>query len=228
MPANDIRSLTDILEAAAGAAGNDSLVYEQLSVMDLLHQGELHFAFQRNFGALFHIVQDILQVRVAFLDRIYVARMERHGDHWTDLVELDPDTAVVIRSRFRSEHGVVFRPSVCFIPSFCDFIGLPDGGKAGRLRGHDIDPDAEIRREIGYARPHKFHDLVFDIAFFKHGADDGQRHILRADAGQRLSGHIDSDHFRQRNVIGFVQQLFDQLRTALAHGHGAERTVPGV
>ena len=107
-------------------------------------------------------------------------------------------------------------------------IGLPDRGKAGSLGGHDIHADTEIRAQVLHARSYKFHYLVIYVSVTEHSADDGQRHILRADALDGSAGQIDGDNARHINVISLGQQLFYQLRSALSHCHGTQSTVSGV
>ena len=48
--------------------------------------------------------------------------------------------------------------------------------------------------KVGHAGAHKLHHLVFHIAVGKHRTDDGQRHVLRADARAGRSGQIHAHH----------------------------------
>jgi hypothetical protein len=54
------------------------------------------------------------------------------------------------------------------------------------------------------ARADKLHDLIFDVAIFKHRANDSQSHILRADARNRLAGQINGNNARIINIPGIV------------------------
>ena len=108
------------------------------------------------------------------------------------------------------------------------FIGLPDGGQAGGLSGHNVHADTEISTQLGHARAHKLHNFIFHIAFGKDCADNGQSHILRTDTLCRLAGQIDGNHAGHIDIVGLTEQLLYQLRSALAHGHGSQRAVTGM
>ncbi len=114
------------------------------------------------------------------------------------------------------------------IELLCLRIGRPDGGEAGGLGGHDIDADPEILTEGGDAGAYEFHDLILYEAVSEYCADDGQGHVLRTYAADRCPCQVDSHYLRALDVIGLVQQLLYQLRTALAHSHGAQCAVAGM
>ena len=82
-------------------------------------------------------------------------------------------------------------------------------------------PVAVFNRQVRYAGADELHDLVLHIAFSVDRADDGERHILRADAVARLAGQVDGDHARTRHVVGAAHQLLGQLAAALADGQRA-------
>ena len=107
-------------------------------------------------------------------------------------------------------------------------IRHPDGGQAGGLRGHHVNADTEISAQGRNAGTHELHYLVFHIAVFEDRADDGQRHVLRAHALHRFAGKINTYHAGHFNVIGLVQKLLYQLRSALSHGHGSQSAVTGM
>ena len=75
---------------------------------------------------------------------------------------------------------------------------------------------------------YKLHNLIFHVAAVKDSADNGQGHILGTNPGSGRSCHIYGHHPGHGDVVGLVQQLFYQLRSAFAHGHGAQSAVAGV
>ncbi len=60
----------------------------------------------------------------------------------------------------------------------------------------------------------------------KYCADNRQCNVLRSYAFYRLTRQINAYHLRHIDVIGLIQKLFYQLRSALAHCHGPQCTVP--
>ena len=60
------------------------------------------------------------------------------------------------------------------------------------------------------------------------GSDERESDVLRTDALSDLALELHRDHLRISDVVCPAQQLFDKLRTALAHRHGAQRAVAGV
>ena len=173
-------------------------------------------------------MQIIRKIGVDFLDGVGKARVERHRDHRTDFGEVDVHHGVVVGSRAGSKPAIGLAPPVDVVPALRAVIGLPDGAEAGRLCCHDVDADAEIHGQIRDAGADKFKHLVFDKAALEYGADQGERHILRADAADGRAGQVDRHHLRIADVIGLAEQLLDKLRAALSHRHGAERAVAGV
>ena len=130
--------------------------------------------------------------------------MEGHGDHGTDLSQINGDHSVIVSHIRRVQLPVLFLSSMNLVELSYGLIRLPDGGQAGGLRGHDIDSDPEIRTELLHAGPHEFHHLVFHIAVSKHFTDNGKGHILRAHSLYRFAGEVDSHHAGHVDVIGLV------------------------
>ena len=225
LPAENVCRVTDVFKSAARAACDNTLVHQQLSVMDLVLQMEIHLPVQRYLRAFFHIIQNIFQVGVAFLYGVNVAGVEGHGDHRTDLVQLYGNHAVVIGNLSRIQLPVFLRASVFLVIVTDNAVSSPDGGEAGSLCGHDIHADPVIRREGGNARSDKFHHLILYISFLKHRADDGKGDILRTHTRHRFSCQIDAHHAGHGNIISPVQKLFHQLRTAFSHCHGSQGAV---
>src|SRR5699024_3169331 len=88
--------------------------------------------------------------------------------------------------------------------------------------------DTEISAQIGNTRSHKFHYLILHIAVCEHCSDNRERHILRSYARHRLSCHIHADYSRHIDIVRLGEKLLHQLRSALAHCHGSQRTVAGM
>ena len=127
MAPQDVSGVTDILKAAACAAGDNSLIHQQLSVMNLVFQRKRNLAVQRYLRAFFHIVQDIHQVLIQFFNRIRVAGMEGHGDHRTDLVQLYHHHSVVISHSSGIQLFIIPASAVNFIIFLNRVICFPDG-----------------------------------------------------------------------------------------------------
>ena len=107
-------------------------------------------------------------------------------------------------------------------------IRLPDRRKTGRLRRHNIDADSEIRTQRCHARSYEFHHLILHITVFKYRPDNSQRHILRSYALYGLTRQIYRHYFRSVDIIGLIQKLLHQLRTAFPHSHSSQRAVAGM
>ena len=227
-PVQDIRCCHDIFKAAACTSRDDTLLYIQFPIYDLIGQGIWDSVIQAHCRAFFHFRQNVAQICVYFFDRIHVARMERHCDHRLDLAKVDLDRTIVIRAVFRFQFFVSVCSSVNLIEILHFLVSLPDGGKAGGLRRHDIDPDPEISGKLCDARSGKLQDFVFHIAILENGPDQCQCHILRADTFFRFSGQIDADDLRHIDIISLIQELFHQFRSALADCHAAERAIAGM
>ena len=58
--------------------------------------------------------------------------------------------------------------------------------------------------------------------------DDRQCDILRSYTLDWLALQLNGYHLRHIDIVGLVQQLLYQLRTALAHRHRSQRTLAGV
>ena len=154
--------------------------------------------------------------------------MEGQRNHSFLLAQIYGDHPVVIGYGAGMHGPISILPVVGGIklPGF--LIGFPDGGQAGGFRGHDVNAIAEIHRQPGNTRPHKFQHPVVDKAAVKRSLDQRQRHIVRTNAMAGRTGQIDQDHLWHGSVPGILQQLLCQLRTALAHSHGAQSAIAGV
>ena len=85
MSLDDVGCRADIFKTAARASCDDALFYIELSVADLVLKGVVHRAVQAHQRLLLYIVENIFQVCIYLVDRVYIARMERHRDHRLDL-----------------------------------------------------------------------------------------------------------------------------------------------
>ena len=152
--------------------------------------------------------------------------MIRHRDHRLHRSQIQLDAAVVPRGISRLQRPVRLRSFVDPEVFLRLLVRRPDGTEAGGLSGHHVDPDPVVHRKAVDARSDKFHHLVLHISVPEDLADDRERDVLRPDALPDAAGEINRDHPGPANVIGPVQQLLHQLRTALAHRHRAQRAVP--
>ena len=221
-------SLDHGVVVAARAASDNALLHVQLAVDDLVEQAKVRLALADLSGLELHLVQDVLEVLVELVDLKAVGRMERQCDHGLDARQVDLDAAVVVGDIGGLELAVVVAAAVHGQKRVRVLVGGPDARQAGGLGGHDIDAVAVVGRHARNARAHKLHDLVLNVAPGKDGADDGKRHIVRADAGTRGAREVDGDNAGIGNIVGVTQQLLCQLAAALAHGHGAQGAVAGV
>ena len=213
---------------AARAAGDNALLHVQLAVDDLVEQTKVRLALADLGGLELHLVQDVLEVLVELVDLKAVGRMERQRDHGLDARQVDLDAAVVVGDIGGLELAVVVAAAVHGQECVRVLVGGPDARQAGRLGGHDIDAIAVVGRHARDAGAHKLHDLVLNVTLGKDSADDGERHVVRADAGARGTREVDGHDAGIGDIVGVAQQLLCQLAAALAHGHGAQGAVAGV
>ena len=115
-----------------------------------------------------------------------------------------------------------------FIKFFNFLIRFPDGGKAGGFRSHNINSDTEIRAQAFHAGAYKFHHFIFYISVLKYGSDNSEGNVLGTYALHRFSCEVYANHTGHFDIIGLIQKLLHQLRSALAHSHGSQSAVTGV
>ena len=213
---------------AARAAGDDALLHVQLAVDDLVEQAKVRLALADLGGLELDLVQDVLKILVEFVDLKAVGRMERQGDHGLDARQIDLDAAVVVGDIGGFELAIVVAAAVHGQKRVRVLVGGPDARQAGGLGGHDVDAVAVVGRHARNAGAHELHNLVLDVALGKDGTNDGERYIVRADAGARGTREVDGHDAGIGDIVGVAQQLLGQLAAALAHGHGAQGAVAGV
>jgi len=219
----------DIFKIAARATGNDALINPHAAIVHFGAQVQVFGGLaELPFGLGFHLGQQLGAVAGHFGHGVDVAGVEGQGDHGHDLAQVHPDKAVVTGRAFKAQLGIVARAPVHghIIAHF--FVRGPDGRKASGFGGHDVHAAAVFHGKTGHAGAHEFHNLVLHKAVFEHGPNDGQGHVLRAHAGAGRAFKPHGDFFGRGHVIGFAQQLLDQLRPAFANGHNAQRAITGV
>ena len=229
LAAHNVRHGHDVLKRAARAARHDALLDIDLAVPDLVGEpghGVLFVHHAARF--LFHLGQQLLRVLAELADGIGIGGVEGQRDHGLDGAQIHLDKAVVHGALLRVQLAERLGALVGLVPAAHLLVGLPDGGQAGGLSGHDVDAVAVLDGEAADALAHELHHLVLDEARCEHRADDGQCDVLRTDAAHGLAGQVDGNDVGVGNVIGLFAQLLDQLGTALAHAHGAQRAVAGV
>ena len=82
--------------------------------------------------------------------------MEGKRDHGLDAGKVDDDRRIIVCTLPRFELAVIFLPAVQREVLLRLLVRLPDGGKAGRLRRHDVDAVSEIHGKIGDAGTDEF------------------------------------------------------------------------
>ena len=217
--------LDDGVVVAARAAGDDALLHAQAPALDLVEQAEVNF-IAADAGRLdLDLVQDVLEVLVELGDRVAVRRVERQRDHGENLGEVHAHAAVVVCHISRGELLVFLAATVSRKKRVGVLVGGPNRGQARGLGRHDVDAVAEIGRHRRDARAHELHHLVLHISLCEHLADDGERHVVRADARARGTFQIYCHNAGVCHVVGVAQQLFRQLAAAFADSHRAEGAV---
>ena len=221
-------SLDQGVVVAARAAGDNALLHVQLAVDDLVEQAKVRLALADLGGLELHLMQDVLEVLVELLDLKAVGRMERQRDHGLDVRQIDLDAAIVVGNIGGLELAVVVAAAMHGQKRVRILVGGPDARQAGGLGGHDVDAVAVVGRHARDTGAHELHNLVLNVTLGKDGTDDGERHVVRADAGARGAREVDGNDAGIGDIVGVAQQLLCQLATALAHSHGAQGAVAGV
>ena len=210
---------------ASRTASDDALLHAQAPALDLVEQAEVDLVAADARRLDLDLVQDIFEVLVELGDRVAVRRVERQRDHGENLGEVHVHAAVVVGHISRGELLVVFTATVCCKERVSVLVGGPNRGQARGLGRHDVDAVAEIGRHGRDARAHELHHLVLHISLCEHFANDGERHVVRADARARGTFQIYCHNAGVRHVVGIVQQLFRQLAAAFADSNRAKSAV---
>ena len=214
--AQDICHGADIVEGAAGAAGNQALFDPDAAVM--------HLADQINLGTdnllvclLLALKENILRILQQFADGDGVARMHGQCNGGLNRGKINVHAAVIVGHIGRLHLLVRFRTSMDCEVFFRCRIGLPDGGPAGGLSGHNVDAVAVFNGQLAHAGADEFHDLVLHIAVGIDSAADLQCHVLRSNAGTGFTVEIDQDDAGTGHIIGASNQLLGQFASAFTH-----------
>ena len=144
MAFQDIGCVADVLKSAAGASCDDSLVYQEFSVVYFIFQSERNFSVETDGCFLLYIAQDVIEVCFQLFNGINIARMERHRDHRFDLVEFYFYNAVIVSNRARIQLFVICASAVDLIELADLLIGSPDGGQTRCLGCHNVHTDPVI------------------------------------------------------------------------------------
>ena len=201
LAAQNVRRRADIVKGAAGAARDLALFDPNAAVVVLAHEIHGH-TLELFVCLLLYGVEDVLRVFLQFVDGVGVGGMHWHGDGALHRGEIDIHTAVVPGNFGGVQLLVCLGSAVGDEVALGLLVGDPDGGPTGGLGGHDVDRVAVLDGEIGDAGADKLHGLVLHVAVFVHRADDGQSHVLRADAGTGCAGEVNGDHAGIGKIIG--------------------------
>ncbi len=217
-----------VVEGAAGAACDDALIGVDLAVDDLVGELEMDLRTELLLRLGFDLLQYLNGIREELVDRVGVGGMEGERDHALDLAEVKRDHAVVISDVLRIELPESLGTAVDAVILFDLGVGLPDGGEAGGLGGHNVDAVPEVIGQILDARADELHDLVLYEAVCKGRLYEGERNVVRADALLGLAGDVNKDYLGRVDVPGVLKELLNELGSAFADAHRAESAVTGM
>ena len=220
--------LGDVVVHTAGTPGDDALVNHQLAVHQLVGEGQGDLAAELVGSPLLHLPQDVAGIGQQLADGVGLGGVEGQRSHGLDLRKVDGDHAVVVSALLGMQGLVGLRTSVDGQILLDSAVGLPDGGQAGGLSGHDVDADPVIHGQVLDAGADELQDFIFHKAVLIGRAAQGNGHVVGTHALGRLAGQVDHHDLGGGNIIGVAQQLLDDLRAALAHAHGTQGTVTGV
>ena len=220
-------SLVDVVKQTAGAAGDDALVCIDLAVFNLA--SEVIFVAFEFGGCLFlNLRENLVRIGHELVDRVSVRGMERKSDHALRLIEVDGDEAVVICACAGSEFLVALRTLVSDVVTLRDLVGLPDGGEARGLGGHNVDTVAEVDGQVRKAGADELENAVLYKTVAEGFLYKSKCDVVRTDTALRLAGDIYQNHLGHVEIPGVLKKLFYKLGAAFADAHGAESTVAGV
>ena len=217
--------LGDVVVHTAGTPGDDALIHHQLAVHQLIRQVQARLTAELGGGALLHLPQVVAGIVEQLAERHRLGGVERQSGHGLHAVKINGDHAVVVRAVLRVQGGECLAASMEGQIVRHGAVRLPDGAEAGGLRGHHVDADAVVHGQVGHGGAGKFQHLILHEAVFVHRAAQGDGHVVGADAAGRLAGEPHQNDLRRGDVVGVFQQLLDDLRAALPHAHGTQRTV---
>ena len=229
LAAQDVSHSAQVLISAAGAASHNALIHINAAVgAHLADKIHLDLTAQLLIGAGFDLMQQILGVCLQFADGVSIAGMHGQCDHALDLGKIQLDAAIVIGNIGGLQLFISIGTAMACEVFLGHAIGLPDTGPAGGLGGHTVNAVAAVCGKAGNAGANKFHDLILHITVGIGCANQGQRHVMRANAGVQPAGQVNADHAGHGHIIGTAHQLFGQLAAAFAHGHSAQCAIAGM
>ena len=135
------------------------------------------------------------------MDRIYIAWMEWHCDHWLDLRKIYIYHTVIISNCCRIHLFICAGTSMDFIELFDLVICSPNRRQARSLRCHYINTNTIICRQFRNTRTYKFHHFILNITVIEYCTDNSKCYVLRADARHWLAIQINTDHTRHWNIV---------------------------
>ena len=219
--AQDGVCLVDGVKHTARTARDYALVSQHRAIgPDLVHQLEVSL-LEGLGGLLFNVCKDLLCVGDEIVDGVDVGGVEGEGDHGFHGREINVDHGVVVSAVLGSQLCVVLGATVGLVVLAGDLVGDPDRGETGGLGGHDVDAVAEVDGKTCNAGTYELQNLVLDESAGEGRAHQRQRHVVRADAALGGAVQIDHDHLWAVDVVSILQELLDQLGTALTDTHGA-------
>ena len=159
---------------------------------------------------------------------ISIGGMERERNHGFHLIKVDMNHAVIVCDLAGLKLFIIIGTLMCLEESTGGFIGLPNGGEAGGLGGHDINAVTEVNGEICDAGAYEFEYAVIYEAGSKGCSDKSDSHVVGTDALLGLTGEINHDDLGHIVIPCIVEELLCKLGTAFTDRHGAESAVTGM
>ena len=190
--AQDGGRLGHVLVQAARAARDHALIHLEAAVVPLFPQPR-------------RIFEDVRRVLQEFLDGIGVRRMIGQGDHGLEPGKVQPHKPVVIRALLWRQRAEIPFPAMPRVKCPRDLVRRPNGRKAGGLRRHHVQRQAEIHGQGANARAHEFQNLIFHKSVLIYRAAQGQSRVVRAHAMGYFAFHIDQNHLRLAQIVGLPQ-----------------------
>ena len=151
--------------------------------------------------------------------------MHRHCYHWLNFSQVDIYTSVIISYIGRRLIFKVLASAVNIIPCLYVVICNPYGRKTCCFGCHNVNAVSVVCTEVCYAVTYKFHYFILYISVFEHSTYNCKGYILRTYVRSRFSRKIYSHYLRHINIVCFVEELFNKLRTAFAHSHCSQSTI---
>ena len=127
------------------------------------------------------------------------------GDHGLEPGKVQPHKPVVIRALLWRQRAEIPFPAMPRVKCPRDLVRRPNGRKAGGLRRHHVQRQAEIHGQGANARAHEFQNLIFHKSVLIYRAAQGQSRVVRAHAMGHFALHVYQDHLRLAQIVGLPQ-----------------------